>query len=96
MDNYNIFMEAISALNLTKPQLEALSNLYKITANRPKINGENIGDIINDINERMDDYATFLSGQPHTKEDFFGKLNKKWMELRINTILVCQRTTGSM
>ena len=82
MDNYNIFMEAISKLGISKLQLEALSNLYKISANRPKINGENIGDIINDINERMDDYATYLSSQPHTKEEFFDKLNKKWMTLR--------------
>lgn len=82
MDNYNIFMEAISKLDISKPQLEALSNLYKISANRPRINGENIGDIINDINEQMDDYAEFLSSQPHTKEEFFDKLNKKWMALR--------------
>ena len=49
MNNYSIFMEAISGLGLTSPQMEALSNLYKISANRPKINGENLGDIINYI-----------------------------------------------
>jgi hypothetical protein len=81
-DNYSLFMEAISQLGLTKSQLEATSNLYKIIANRPKINGENMGDIINDVNERMDTYATYLSSQPHTREEFFSKINKKWQELR--------------
>ena len=60
MNNYSIFMEAISGLGLTSPQMEALSNLYKISANRPKINGENLGDIINYINERMDDYLDYI------------------------------------
>ena len=82
MDNYKIFMESISKLDLTQPQLEALSNLYKISANRKKINGENIGDIINEVNERMDTYASYLSSMPHTKDEFFDKLNKKWQDLR--------------
>ena len=82
MNNYSIFMEAISGLGLTSPQMEALSNLYKISANRPKINGENLGDIINYINERMDDYLDYIVSQPHTKEELVNKVNKKWMELR--------------
>lgn len=81
-DNYGIFMEAISQLGLTRTQMEATSNLYKIIANRPKINGENMGDIINEVNERMDGYAAYLSTQPHTKEQFFDKMNQKWVELR--------------
>ena len=82
MDNYKIFMESISKLDLSKPQLEALSNLYRISANRPKINGENMGDVINEVNERMDAYTTYLSSMPHSKEEFFDKVNKKWHELR--------------
>jgi hypothetical protein len=82
MNNYKIFMESIAKLDLTQPQLEALSNLYKISANRKKINGENIGDIINEVNERMDTYASYLSSMPHTKDEFFDKLNKKWQDLR--------------
>ena len=75
MNNYSIFMEAISGLGLTSPQMEALSNLYKISANRPKINGENLGDIINYINERMDDYLDYIVSQPHTKEELVNKMN---------------------
>ena len=81
-DNYKIFMEAISQLGLTPAQLEATSNLYKITMNRPKINGENIGDIINEVNERMDAYAYFLQLQHPTDEELHDELNKKWMEVR--------------
>lgn len=77
MDNYHIFMEATAKLGISKMQMEALSNLYKISANRPKINGENIGDIINDINERMDAYTSYLSSMPHSKEEFVDKVNSE-------------------
>ena len=78
----DIFMEAISKLDLTRPQLEAIRDLYTISATRPKINGVNMGDVINEVNERMDSYVDYLRLQPHTKEDFFDKVNKKWQELR--------------
>lgn len=81
-NNHAAFMDAISGLGLTLVQLESASNLYKIMTQRPKINGQNIGDVVNEVNDRMDSYMDYIGRQPHTKDEFFAKVNKKWMELR--------------
>lgn len=73
MDRYEIFMEAISHFGLTKAQLEATGNLARNIG---------MGAVVKEVNDIMDDYTDYVRSQPHTKDEFFYKVNKKWMELR--------------
>ena len=78
MTSREYFFESVYKLRLTNSQLEAIGSLYDVL----NADNEDLGDVVNTVNNEMNDFMDSIISRPHTKEEAFAKINRKWAELR--------------